>query len=202
MSRNSTSALLVALSALLIAAVAIGVAAVALSGGPSGSRAAGAPGAGEAPRPGNLPAGSRLVIPAIGVDADLIVVGVDAAGVMGTPDNGLDAGWYDFSALPGEPGNTVLTGHVDYYDIGPAVFWRLRDLRPGDEVQVRLGSAGDAVRYAVTAVESYEAGAAPVNAIVGPSEDDILTLITCDGWFNPAIREYDHRLIVRAARAP
>ena len=150
--------------------------------------------------PGSLAPGGRLVIPSIDVDAGIVVVGMDEYGVMGAPDNGWDAGWYDFSTVPGRPGNSVMTGHVDYYDVGAAVFWRLRDLGPGDEVQVHLPDGDGVVGYEVTEVESYDAGAAPVDAIIGPTDNDVLTLITCDGWFNPSIREYDHRLVVRAER--
>lgn len=155
---------------------------------------------GAAASQGSLAPGSRLVIPSIDVDANIVVIGVDGNGVMGAPSNGWDVGWYDFSAVPGRPGNSVMTGHVDYYDVGAAVFWRLRDLGPGDEVQVHLPDGDGVVGYEVTEVESYDAGAAPVEAITGPTDDDILTLITCDGWFNPSIREYDHRLVVRAER--
>jgi LPXTG-site transpeptidase (sortase) family protein len=154
----------------------------------------------QAPPPSTLGPGGRLAIPSIEVDAPVIVVGKDASGVLETPDNGWDVGWYDFSTVPGQPGNAIMTGHVDYYDIGPAVFWRLRDLGPGDEVQVHLPE-GDVVVYQVTRVDSYDAGTAPVEAIMGPTTDDVLTLITCTGSFNPSIREYDHRLVVRAERA-
>ncbi len=150
--------------------------------------------------PGSLGPGGRLVIPSIGVDARIVAVGADSSGAMGTPDNGWDVGWYDLSAVPGHGGNSVMTGHVDYYDIGPAVFWHLRDLAPDDEVQVHLADDGGVVVYQVTQVDSYDAGAAPVDAIIGPTSDDVLTLITCTGWFNSSIREYDHRLVVRAER--
>ncbi len=111
-------------------------------------------------------------------------------------------GWYDFSAVPGQAGNSVMTGHVDYYNIGPAVFWRLRDLDPGDEVQVHLPDGGGVVNYRVTQVDAYNAGSAPVDTILGPADGEILTLITCTGQFNRALREYDQRLVVRAELVP
>jgi sortase A len=154
----------------------------------------------QASPPSTLGPGGRLAIPSIEVEAPVVVVGKDASGVLETPGNGWDVGWYDVSTVPGQPGNSIMTGHVDYYDIGPAVFWRLRDLSPGDEVQVHLPE-GDVVAYQVTQVESYDAGTAPVEAIMGPTADDVLTLITCAGSFDPSVREYDHRLVVRAERA-
>jgi sortase (surface protein transpeptidase) len=56
------------------------------------------------------------------------------------------------------------------------------------------------VGYQVTQAESYPAKSAPVEAIIGPTLEDALTLITCDGGFNPAAGEYDRRLVVRALR--
>lgn len=199
---------------LILAGVAVGVAIVVTalsmldashrSGAQAGAVVSGGESAASAgaASPGSLAPGSRLVIPSIDVDAGIVVVGVDASGAMGTPSNGWDVGWHDFSAVPGQPGNSVMTGHVDYYDIGAAVFWGLRELNPGDEVQVHLSDGDGVVSYEVTGVESYAAGAAPVDAIIGPTADDVLTLITCDGWFNPSVREYDHRLVVRAERIP
>jgi LPXTG-site transpeptidase (sortase) family protein len=159
----------------------------------------------KAPSPPPLPPptspgpGSRLAIPSIDVNARLVVVSVDGSGEMGAPTDAWDVGWYDFSAPAGQPGNTVMSGHVDYHDIGPAVFWRLRELGPGDRAEVhRLD--GSVVVYQVTQVESYEADSAPVWTIVGPTLDDALTLITCDGTFDPAASEYDRRLVVRGIR--
>ncbi len=159
----------------------------------------------KAPSPPLLPPptspsrASWLVIPSIGVDASIVVVGVDASWEMEAPAGAWDVGWYDFSAPAGQPGNTVMSGHVDYHDVGPAVFWRLRELGAGDRIEVHLLD-GSVVGYRVTQVESYDAYAAPVEAIIGPTVEDILTLITCDGGFNPAAGEYDHRLVVRALR--
>jgi len=192
---------------LILAGVAVGVAIVITAvsmydasyrSGAQASLVASQGESGASTTPGILPPGSRLVIPSIDVDAGIIAVGVDGSGVMGTPSNGWDVGWYDFSALPGQPGNSVMTGHVDYYDVGAAVFWRLRDLGSGDEVEVYLPEGGGVAIYQVTEVESYDAGTAPLDAIIGPTTDDVLTLITCDGSFNPSMREYDHRLVVRA----
>jgi len=37
--------------------------------------------------------------------------------------------------LPGEKGNVIIDGHVDSYT-GPAVFYNLKKLRPGDRIIV------------------------------------------------------------------
>ena len=196
--KAATLALALAACVILGAIVFVG-ANEALS--PRAGESAAAPAArGEplAPVSGRIDSGSRLVIPSIGVDAAVVVIGTLPGGEMATPSNGYDAGWYDFSTPPGQPGNTMMTGHVDY-DVGPAVFYRLRDLGPDDEVQVRL-SSGETVVYRVTQTESYPRSSAPLDEIIGDTEEDTITLITCDGAFDPSVRLYDHRLVVRGER--
>jgi sortase (surface protein transpeptidase) len=39
-----------------------------------------------------------------------------------------------------------------------------------------------------------------VNDIVGPTDKEVVTIITCSGDFDPKTREYNKRLIVRAER--
>lgn len=142
----------------------------------------------------------RLVIPAAKVDAPIVVKGVDGSGVMQAPDNAVDVAWYDFTTRPGAGSNAVFSGHVDYINIGPAVFWNMKDLQPGDRVEVRYAD-GASLGYAVTAVNTFDAASAPIDQIVGPTPKDSLTFITCAGTFNTATRQYDKRLVVRAERA-
>ena len=73
---------------------------------------------------------TRIVIPNAKVDAPLVTLGIDANGVMESTKNATDVAWYNFSARPGTAGNAVFSGHVDYHDVGEAVFWNLRDLHP------------------------------------------------------------------------
>jgi LPXTG-site transpeptidase (sortase) family protein len=129
----------------------------------------------------------------------VVVKGVDAAGVMQSPDNAFDTAWYDFSAKPGYGGNAVFSGHVDYINVGKAVFWELKDLNPGDEIQIRLED-GTVYRYAVNFKQQYDAATAPVEEIVGPTPRETVTLITCSGTFSNVSHQYDKRLIVRAER--
>jgi sortase (surface protein transpeptidase) len=57
------------------------------------------------------------------------------------------AGWYAPGPRPGDLGSAVIFGHVDS-DRGPAVFYRLRELRPGDQLTV-TGADGSSVRFVV-----------------------------------------------------
>ena len=141
----------------------------------------------------------RLVIASIGVDAPLTAKGLDARGDMEVPDGPEDVAWYAFTARPGQGGNVVLSGHVDYRDYGPAVFARLGELEPGELVELHTLD-GAVTRYGVTVAVSYEAAKAPAQEIVGPTSRETLTLITCDGRFDRTTQQYSHRLVVRAER--
>lgn len=141
----------------------------------------------------------RIVIEKIGVDAPVSVKGVDRNGVMQDPNGAWDVAWYNFSAKPGWGGNAVFSGHVDYINIGPAVFWNLRRLSDGDLVRVRLGD-GTEYEYRVVSTVRYTAYNAPVADIIGHTEKESVTLITCGGTWDARAREYTERLVVRAER--
>jgi LPXTG-site transpeptidase (sortase) family protein len=160
---------------------------------------------GPSPTPsGQFPPGSNAPIAKIqiekaDVDAPVVVKGVNDEGVMQAPDNAYDVAWYDFSAQPGFGGNAVFAAHVDYINVGPAVFWSIKDLEQGDIVDIRLDD-GTTYKYAVTFKQQFDAATAPVNDIVGPTPVETVTLITCGGTFNPVTHQYDKRLVVRAER--
>lgn len=158
---------------------------------------------------------ARIRIPKFGVDAPVIVLGLDNNNVMESPDDPCDVAWYDFTARPGFGSNAVFSGHVDWYNIGsggcanyrpggsggpgPAIFYNLKDLEQGDIVEVQLED-GTVYRYRVASRQQIRPENADIPAIVGPTERDVVTLITCGGTFNRETRHYDQRVIVRAER--
>jgi len=150
----------------------------------------------DLPPPSDAPI-ARIAIPRFEVDAPVVVRSVDAEGVMQTPDGPEDVAWYDFSAKPGYGSNAVFSGHVDYINYGPAVFWNLKDLELDDAVEVRLVD-GTVYTYRVVAKEQVYAATANIGEIVGGTPRDIVTLITCGGSWDG--QQYDQRVIVRAAR--
>jgi LPXTG-site transpeptidase (sortase) family protein len=143
---------------------------------------------------------TRLVIPAIEIDQPTVPGTVDrATNTMVSPDGPWGIAYYDYSARPGH-GNAVFAGHVDYIHVGAAVFWRLRDLRPGDAIVLRL-SDGLELRYEVTLNRVYDAEDGPWNELLGAdAAPDAVTLVTCDGRFSRATGEYSERRVVRAVR--
>ncbi|MGB3437805.1 MAG: sortase [Actinophytocola sp.] len=137
----------------------------------------------------------RVTIPAIGVDAALVPVGLKADGGMQTPDFGL-AAWYSPGPRPGEPGPSVLVAHVDSKANGPDVFFRLRDLAVGDEVVVHYRTS--AVTFVVTGKEQAAKTALPADRIWNGATAPVLRLITCGGAFDRAARSYLDNVIVYA----
>jgi len=148
------------------------------------------PGAGAArPLRRSLPV--SVDIPAIGVHARLLHLGDNPDGTMRVPSvsrAASEAAWYKFSPTPGQLGTSVLEGHVDTY-AGPAVFFRLGALHPGDRVSVRLADGMTAV-FRVTGVREYVKTHFPAHRIYGPANHAVLILITCGGAFDYATRQY------------
>jgi LPXTG-site transpeptidase (sortase) family protein len=142
---------------------------------------------------------ARVSVPRVGINAPVEVLSLDQRGAMQDPRTPTAVAWYDFSARPGQLGNVVLAGHVDYHNYGPAVFWRLRDLKRGDRVDVTLAD-GTVFNYEVASLNYYDAATAPVREITGPTPVESITLITCGGNFNRSNLSYNQRLIVRATR--
>jgi sortase (surface protein transpeptidase) len=141
---------------------------------------------------------SRLVIPAIGVDAMVEPVGLDDQGRMAAPAKTTDVGWYQLGAAPGDAGDAVMDGHLDWWN-GPAVFWRLSQLRVGDRVTV-VRADGTRVDFLVDSSRTvpYDASLPDLFTEVGPPT---LTLITCAGAWDAGRATYLQRLVVHASLA-
>ncbi|MGA2285806.1 MAG: class F sortase [Dehalococcoidia bacterium] len=162
----------------------------------------------NAPVPGSGQ-GDHLIIPSINVNAALssrvITPNPDGTTDMPNPDGPNDVVWYDFSAFPGlggRPGvggNTVLSGHVDYHDYGPAVFWDLGKLTEGSEIIIQL-SDGSSYHYSVQWNRVVDPASTSWNDIVAATPQESLTMITCAGTFDSSSRSYDQRRVVWAVR--
>ena len=189
---------------LLGGAVTIAVAAVAQQHAPR-------PAAGAAGRVGPGVFGARgpslrrsmpiaVDIPAIGVRSKLLHLGVNADGTMQVPSlttSADEAAWYKYSATPGQIGASVIEGHVDSYD-GPAIFYRLGALRPGDIIDVTLADGVTAI-FRVTGVREYTKAKFPAAMIYGATHYAALRLITCGGSFDPASGHYLSATVVFAS---
>jgi hypothetical protein len=148
------------------------------------------------PKPATLtaPLPVALQIPAIGVSTRLIRLGLTRQGTLQVPGSPSVAGWYTASPRPGEIGSSVIAGHIDSYR-GPGVFYRLRELHPGNRIYVRQADGRFAV-FRVTAVNQYPKAHFPTAAVYGPAPDAELHLITCGGTFDYTRHNYLSNIVV------
>lgn len=151
------------------------------------------------PSPTQQAVPASLSIPAISLHTTLQMLGLNSAGALNPPTNTTQAGWYTGSSVPGQPGPTVLAGHVDTYQ-GPAVFYKLDDLSPGDTVTVTLTN-GKSVEYVVNQVQLYAKDDFPTSEVYGARPDPELRLITCGGSFDYTKRSYRDNVVVYATLA-
>jgi len=138
-------------------------------------------------------------IPAIGVHSVLLHLGLKPDGTMQVPPLQRTpnvAAWYKYSVTPGQLGTSVIEGHVDNSQ-GPAVFYRLGALRPGDLVNVRLADGITAV-FRVTGVRQYPKSKFPAKTVYGATRFAGLRLITCGGAYDYATSQYLSSTVVYA----
>jgi Sortase domain len=143
---------------------------------------------------------TRIQIPAIGVDAPITATGLDRDGSVEVPpldEPGL-TGWYRPGAAPGQRGSAVILGHVDSRKDGPAVFYQLKRLRPGDPIEVRRRDGRTAV-FQVDSVERFPRSSFPTARVYGPLDYPGLRLVTCGGNFDYQRHEYQDNVLVFAS---
>ena len=141
----------------------------------------------------------RVRIPAIGVDAPLDGLGLNGDGTLQVPDY-QRAGWYRDGPKPGAVGPAVIAAHVDS-TTGPAVFYRLRAVHPGNTVAVDYAD-GTAVVFEVRSSDSYPKSHFPSELVYRATDTPQLRLITCDGSFDRRARSYRENLVVWATETP
>jgi len=137
-----------------------------------------------APRPAPV----ALRIPAIGVDVSLSTLGLNADHTVQVPTDFQQAGWFGLGPSPGQTGSAVILGHVDSYT-GPAVFFQIRTLRAGDQVNVSLAD-GAIAHFQVSAVAMYAKDQFPAQQVYAPHGGSALQLVTCGGTFDTHTRSY------------
>src|SRR5215216_6115412 len=139
-----------------------------------------------------------LAVEAAGIDAGIEALRV-VDGAMQDPSGPWVVAWYENLGGLGKIGNVVMAGHIDYWNVGPAVFYNLSTLEPGDEIVV-AGDDGRTYPFAVEWVRQYDSASIPLDEVAGPTADQSLTLITCGGAFDYANGHYLQRTVVRADR--
>lgn len=139
---------------------------------------------------------ATLVVPAIGVRARLVRLGLNPDGTLEVPTDYSVAGWYALGPRPGQTGAAVIAAHVDSHT-GPAVFYRLGELHLGSLVRVGWADGHD-VRFTVYAVREFAKTAFPTELVYGRTRAPELRLLTCGGAFDSATGHYLDNVVVFA----
>ena len=159
----------------------------------------------------------KLVIPSINngdasrcgsatINASINVYDVRTDGAMGIPVADCDVVRQNFAIFngyggyPGSGGTTVLAGHVDYHPHYMAVFWYLRDVKPGTEIDY-INKDGKKIVYTVDWAKAISDPNYNWASLAQAGSQESLVLITCDGVFNSETHEYDHRFVAHAVRS-
>jgi sortase A len=158
------------------------------------------------PAPNSAPTSSkpptRIVIPAIDLDSEVVSVGwkqILQGGKLASVWEVAEyaAGWHENSALPGAGGNVVLSGH---HNVKGEVFRDIVDLNPGDTVTVYADDQPYTYtvesRFVVRDKGESEEKRRENATWIGPFSDERLTLVTC--W---PYTSNTHRVIVIAKPA-
>ena len=126
----------------------------------------------------------------------MVPLGLEPTGALEVPEDFHQAGWYRHGPLPGDVGPAVVAAHVDSYR-GPAAFFRLSEVRPGDEVEVEYAD-GTLLRFVAERVERHSKDAFPTERVYRNVPHPELRLISCGGEFDRSARSYRDNIIVWA----
>jgi LPXTG-site transpeptidase (sortase) family protein len=143
----------------------------------------------------------RIMIDALGVDAPVVTLGLDSEGVPEVPLNGNDVAWYDFSTKPGQGSNAVFAGHINW-ERKLGAFGKISKLKEGDTIRL-VSDDGREFTYEVFANFAVDPEDPDSLKVMAPTDNDIVTLITCGGTWIPDPSErfggnYTDRTIVQA----
>ncbi|WP_436500050.1 class F sortase [Actinokineospora sp. HUAS TT18] len=141
---------------------------------------------------------ARIDIPRIGATSTLTELGLNPDRTVEVPplDQRMQAGWYRNGPAPGEIGPAVVLGHVDGHG-KPGIFFRLRELRPGDKVLVTRED-GRALTFVIERVRQVPKADFPTDEVYGDTTRPELRLITCGGTFDHAAKSYRDNTIIYA----
>jgi LPXTG-site transpeptidase (sortase) family protein len=144
-----------------------------------------------------MPRPVRIVIPSIGLSAPVVPLGLNPDRTLQVPRHFGDTGWFRGGPEPGEPGAAVIVGHVASRS-GPAVFYRLREVRVGELVTIRL-QGGATVRYVVNSMVRVRKSSFPTNRVYARTKQPTLRLITCAGKLDLSTGHHPDNYIVFAS---
>lgn len=141
-----------------------------------------------------------ISVPSIGVSSEVIQLGTTPQGTLAVPQPGPDldkAAWFENSPTPGQPGPSVIEGHVATEQNGPSIFFDLAEVQIGDEVVVQREDGRDVV-FTVHATREFDKDSFPTRLVYGGElSTPTLRLITCSS-FDPDVGHHTGNLVVFA----
>ena len=126
----------------------------------------------------------RVEIAGLAVAAPVGPLGLNQDGTLEVPVKFSRAGWYTGRPTPGESGPAIIVAHRSGRS-GPGAFWRLPEIRPGQQIVVTRAD-GRRIAFVADRVEQHRKAAFPTEAVYGPTPETALRLITCGGPFDPS----------------
>lgn len=144
----------------------------------------------------NLP--RYIDIPKLQVHARVLSMGVDSKNQLRAPGNVFDAGWYNASAQPGQPGAMLVDGHISSWTT-KGVFYGLNKLKAGDQIAITRGD-NQKFTYTVVKTQTYDAKSVDMASLLVSQNTAKpgLNLISCSGDVIPGTSEFDKRIVVYA----
>jgi hypothetical protein len=142
---------------------------------------------------------THIKIPKIGVDAGLVQLDERPDGTIQVPADWNTPGWYARGPAPGENGPAIILGHLDSFT-GPAVFWQLSSLEPGDPIEIDRQD-GSHLTFSVSRTATFSVDSFPTKEVYGPSSGPQLRLITCGGDYSLARHQYLSNVVAFAGLA-
>lgn len=144
----------------------------------------------------NLP--RYIDIKKLAVHARILSMGVTANNQLRAPGNVYDAGWYNASAQPGQPGAMLVDGHISSWQTR-GVFYGLNKLVPGDSITITRGD-GKAFDYTVAKTTVFDVDKVDMASLLVSQNTAKpgLNLISCSGDVMPGTNEFDKRIVIYA----
>lgn len=136
-----------------------------------------------------------LIIPKLNIQAAVEPVGLTPTDNMDVPKDAANVAWYMHGPAPSMEGNAVIAGHYDTPSGRPAIFYNLRTLEIGDEVEI---VSINAVRstYVVTEKASIPYDVFPSDFVFKTRSGKNLNLITCGGIWDARQKIYSNRIVI------
>ena len=138
----------------------------------------------------------KLSIPALKLTSSMERLTLEPDKNLSVPRDPDKTGWYVGGPAPGVLGPAVLAGHVTW-DGGPAVFFRVGSMKPGQKIEIERRDGSTAV-FEVEKVTQVAKNKFPTEAVYGSVDHAALRLITCGGTYDKKNQRYLDNVVVFA----